>query len=435
MYFRLYPSKNNTIYQFYDRNGNIETWSASTNTGANPIMELMDGKGTSKLLFNFDIPQWLEDKLDTYTYTANLKLWDAGTLFNPPIKLKNVVLSTFTSDFAEGDGYSFLKPKAKNGVSNYLNRQDGQLWSAVTFTNLTTYHLNIINEDLNFNVSSAVTGSNVKFRLQIQDFLLDSDNVYTKFIHSRHTNTVFKPFIEFIIEDEIEDNHNLLVAGKVNKLYLFNQIHENFTGTLTTTVKSEDGTITTPTVQNPDTAIYYIEITPSNPVNNLKDEYVEVSWLIDGEIQFRELIRVQSSNQIFSKKPYELKNLYYYVTTPYSNNIVRQNDIIPFEVVSEIRGFGTVVDNNYEYKVVSADGFEMVPWMPVSVYKDKMTFTIDTSYFFPELQYEVLLRNKSPQWTRVSHLTYKFKVVQDGPSHLRELSMSPYYSRTYFFTK
>jgi len=121
MYFRLYPSKNNTIYQFYDKNGNIETWSSSINTGANPIMELMDGKGTSKLLFNFDIPQWLQDKLDTYTYTANFKLWDAGTLFNPPIRLKNVVLSTFTQDFAEGDGYAFLKPKANTGVSTFIN--------------------------------------------------------------------------------------------------------------------------------------------------------------------------------------------------------------------------------------------------------------------------------------------------------------------------
>ena len=410
MYFRLYPSKNNTIYQFYDKNGNIETWSSSINTGANPIMELMDGKGTSKLLFNFDIPQWLQDKLDTYTYTANFKLWDAGTLFNPPIRLKNVVLSTFTQDFAEGDGYAFLKPKAKTGVSNFINRLDGQLWSAVTFTDLTTYHLNSINEDLNFDVTTVVTGANVKFRLQIQSFLSDADNVYTKFIHSRHTNTLFKPFIEFVINDEIEDNHNLLIAGQVNKLYLFNQIHENFTGTLSASVKSENGTITTPAIQNPDTAVYYIEITPSNPTNNLKDEYVEVSWLIDNEVQFRELIKVQSANQIFSKKPYELKNLYYYVTTPYSNNIIRQNDIVPFEVVSEIRGYGTVVDNNYEYKVISADGFEMVPWMPISVYKDKMTFVLDTSFYFPEQQYEVILRNKSSQWTRTSHLTYKFKV-------------------------
>ena len=131
-------------------------------------MEIMDGKGYSKLVFSFEFPQWLQDKMAVYDLKVNFKLWDAGTLFNPPTKLKNVLLSYFSSDFAEGDGYSFLKPKAKTGVSNYINRQDNQPWSAVTFTDITSYHLNSINEDLIFDVSNVISGTGINLRLQIQ---------------------------------------------------------------------------------------------------------------------------------------------------------------------------------------------------------------------------------------------------------------------------
>ncbi len=440
-YSRLYPTKNNTIFQYYDNSLTPYSWSTDINCGANPIMELQDGKGYSRLLFSFDIPDWLKTKLEIYSYTVKFKLFDAGTLFTPAINLKEVSLFSFPDDFAEGDGYSFLKEKGKNGLSNFNERLDGESWNDVTFTPVLTYHLNLINEDLSFDITSSiqsyisVNNPSPKYALNITSPEPEKTNIYTKFIYSRHTRTVFQPYLEFVIHDEIQDSHNLLTGGVPNRLYLLNQNQEDFVGTLTATVILENDSIVTPTIQHEDTGIYFIEVTPPIPANNLTDEFVTVQWFINGNMQYKELIKVQSPNQIFTKRPYDLNNLFYYPITPYTNNIVRKGDLMPFEVISEIRGYGKIVDTHYDFKVISADGFEMVPWSPVSVYKEKMFFILDTSFFFPELQYEVFIRNKTRMWSRTSHLTYKFKVVQDAQSHLRELSASPYYSRDYFFSK
>jgi hypothetical protein len=446
-YFRLYPTKQNTIFHYYDYNSNNNSyssiaWSEQTNAGANPVMELMDGKGESKLVFSFDLPEWLFNKLKIYDFQSHLQLWDAGTLFAPGIKLKNVTVSSFVEDFAEGDGYSFLKLKNFTGVSNWLNRQTGNLWSGVTFTSVTTYDLNTINEDLNFNVSSSINNfvntldnPSPKYTLNITSHENDV-TTYTKFIHSKYTKTIFQPYLEFFIQDEVKDCHSFCYGGTTNKLYLLNKTQADFTGTLTAEVTTADGNSTsTPAVIHQDTGVYYINVTPAIPRNNLKNEHITVVWKIDGNIQYKKLVKVQSPNQIFNTEEYDLRNLYFYMTTPYTHNIVRHGDVMPFFVVSQIRGYGNVLDSNYEYKVVSMDGFEMVPWSPVSIYIDKLYFNINTEYFFPEQQYEVFLRNRTNEYSRTSHLSYKFKVSQDGASHLRSQNASPYFSRDSYFSK
>lgn len=145
------------------------------------------------------------------------------------------------------------------------------------------------------------------------------------------------------------------------------------------------------------------------------------------------MIEIKSPNQVVQGPNYQ--NLFFYAATPYSHNIVRQGDVIPFTVVSQIRGIGDVVIDTYEYRITQADGFEMIPWTKVSVYKNRMFFYVNTSYFYPEQQYEVWVRNNSGTFSITSNLTHKFKLAINDKSHLRELSASPYYSREQFFTK
>jgi len=134
-YYRIYPTKNNTLFHYVTKTGNtVSTKFDNINTGADPIMELQDGGGESKLIWSFDIPENIQNKLTSFDFTANLQLFDAGTLFQPAINLVNVSLDSFTDDFSEGDGYSFLAPEAKAGVSNWTNRDSIHLWSATTFT-------------------------------------------------------------------------------------------------------------------------------------------------------------------------------------------------------------------------------------------------------------------------------------------------------------
>jgi len=447
-YVRIYPTKNNTIFQYFNSYvGNSQSfdqisipWSQQINTGANPIMELHDGKGESKLLFSFDIPDNIRIKLANYDYKVNFKLFDAGTLFQPACKLKQLKLSSFTDDFVEGDGYSFLQSEGLKQVSNWVNRDEVNLWANTTFTQILTYQLNNINEDLLFDVSSSiesfVSSSNFspKFALEILNHESDSNNIYTKFFYSNYTRTVFKPYLEFIIEDEIKDSVYNMMAGQSNKFYLLNKNDVSFVGEVIAKLTDNSNNASEPTVNNPATGVYYIEITPSIPTS-IKDEYCSVIWNINGIDQYKEFVKVKNPNQVFDTKTNELKSLFFYPSTSYTHNIVRQNDIMPFEVISEIRGYGDVVNNDYEFKVVSMDGFEMIPWSAVSVYREKMFFYVDTSFFFPELEYEVILRNKKINYTIASFLTYKFKLVQDAQSKFRELNASPYFSRQTPFTK
>lgn len=447
-YIRIYPTKNNTIFQYFNSyTGNSTTysqvpisWSQQVNTGANPIMELQDGKGQSKLLFSFDIPSNIKSKLTGYTYSCNLQLFDAGTLFEPAILLKQLKLSYFVDDFVEGDGYSYLQPSALSQVSNWINRDAVNLWANETFTQISTYQLNNINQDLTFDVTNAISSLisinnySPKFCLEILSHQSDSTNIFTKFIYSQYTNTVFKPYLEIIINDVIDDSVYNFMAGVSNNIYLLNKNDINFIGTVLCKVTDNYGNSVSSTVVNPEAGVYYTQITPTVP-STFIDQYYTIIWNINGVDMYKEFIKVINPNEVFDKKTNELKSLFFYPSTPYSHSIVRQNDIMPFEVISEIRGIGSVVNNDYQFKVISMDGFEMIPWTDVSVYREKMFFYVNTSYFFPELEYEVIVRNNKTNYTIASFSTYRFKLVQDAQSKFRELSASPYFSRQTAFTK
>lgn len=439
-YTRLYPTKNNTLFHYLNQNADssITPYSENINCGANPVMELMDGRGESKLIWQFTIPSALQTKLSEYSYTCNLQLFDAGTLFLPAINLTEVTLTSFTDDFSEGDGYSFLAPANLVGNSNWLYRDSINLWSATTFTPVTTYNLNRVNEDLTFDITNSVndfiSSSTFVFSyaLSITNHTQDNFNVYTKYIHSSYTKTVFKPYIEFIINDNIVDETFDCVAGSMNAIYLLNQTGGDFTITPTCSVLYSNSTIDNPTVNRLATGVYYIVIVPPYPTT-IKPTYATVTWTIGGVDVQKQIIQVASPNKLVEDTQYQ--NLYFYPSTPYSHNIVRQGDVMPFQIVSQIRGQGDVVVGSYEYRITSADGFEMTPWTAASVYRKKMFFYVDTTFFYPENQYEVWVRNTNNNFTITSNLTYKFKIAMNDKSHLRELSTSPYYSREQFIQK
>lgn len=442
MYFRCYSNKNNTLFHYVKQvttstGFNTITASDNINCGANSIMELGDGHMESRLIWAFILPDWLKTKLSSYSYQVNLQLFDAGTLFLPAINLKQVDLESFNEDFSEGDGYSFLPPENKIGVSNWIQRDSQNLWEDVIFTPVISYVMNSINEDYNFNVTSSIatflTGNiDPKFSLKIHDRTDDPVNVFTKYIHSNYTKTVFKPYLEFFIEDTVVDETFNCIAGQPNNIYLLNQAGSNFSLAPTCSVTYDNNTTITPTVNNFGAGQYYITITPPMPIT-IKTTYATILWTI-GELNVqRQIVQVCTPDKLFEDVNYE--NLYFYPATSYSHNIVRQGDIMPFTIVSQIRGKGDVVTDTYEYKITSADGFEMVPWTKTCLYRKKIYFFVNTDYFFPENQYEVWIRNNTKQFTITSNLTHKFKLAANDKSHLRQLSTSPYYSRDQFLSK
>lgn len=66
-------------------------------------------------------------------------------------------------------------------------------------------------------------------------------------------------------------------------------------------------------------------------------------------------------------------------------------------ITSEVRGKGVFTSKNFEYKVVMTNGFEMIPWSQVNLYNNELYITIDTSFFFENLDYEVFVRFERKQ--------------------------------------
>ena len=260
--------------------------------------------------------------------------------------------------------------------------------------------------------------------------------INAKYFTSSYTKTVFKPYLEFFINDTIIDNSEELIAGQANQIYLLNQRGVNFSSNPVPQVIDNNGNELndpfTTVVSNPSPGVYYFTLTPPMP-QSLAKEYISILWNVGGINKYKQVLKVCDPDLFVQN--YDSKNLYFYPTTNLSHTIARQGDILPFNVVSQIRGKGDIIRKTYEYTVYSMDGFVMVPWTQVSLYKETMFFMLDTSYFFPELEYEVFVRNVDNGFIFTSPITYKFKLTQQAQSHLRELSASPYYSRDYFFSK
>ncbi|MEO6302151.1 MAG: hypothetical protein ABIP51_03155 [Bacteroidia bacterium] len=422
-------------------NTSVSYNSETINSGANSVMELMDGKGESKLAFGFDISPVILNKISkSRDYVVKLQLWDAGTLWEPAIKLKNLRLDYFSSPFSEGDGYSFLAPEFKPGTSNWVYRDSINKWENTTITTSSNgvVALNRVNEDLNFNVTVDFKAlllynqQNINFLLSVDNRENDNVNLYRKFIHSSYTKTVFKPYLEFIFDDTIIDNSYNSYANQTNKIYLINKSGNDFDSTPTVIISQTGQSNVGLTTVKESTSVYSLTI-PSIPNNPTGKTIVTVKWFVAGNEIYKQ--NVELKNNYILNDEYDFSNLYFYPVTPSTHNIVKQGDILPYNVISEIRGDKTVVINTYEYRVTSMDGFEMIPWQPVNVYRDTMYFSINTEYFFPEQQYEVWVRNKTDNYTLTSNQTHKFKVAINDKSHMRDMSASPYYSRNQFFSK
>lgn len=407
------------------------------NTGRSPVLELRDGSSISKVLLGFDIPNWLKTKLLSNTFQCNLKMFDAGAQYDSMLPMKNIKLEYFNENFAEGNGWYFDKNNGEYGVSNWNNNLENSLWDNVPMLQSYNYHLQSDNQDLIFDVTSSIqsdinTNSVYNYSLSVEENQYDQ-NILTKFIWGRHTNTVFKPYLEFHIEDTIKDSAYNLLAGQSNKIYFMNENGLDFQGVITASVTLNNSNVTIENSIKIKDGLYYIVITPLEPSKINIKEFIKIIWKIGTNEVYKQILEVKPNNQFI--KSHSIENVIFYPNSSYQSNVVRHGDIIPIKVNSDIRGKGPIVLNNYKYRVVESNGFEMIPWTDVSVYRDEMFFYINTEFFFPESNYEIFLKNDFNNFSITSSKTMKFKIIANDSSHLRELSANPYYNRETFFSK
>jgi hypothetical protein len=433
MYIRLYPIKNDTIFK--RSAGGLQEVNGTVNTGKSPISEITDGITQSAYLMQFDLSS-IKPLLQVYPFTCNLKLWDAGVIFEPTITLKTMDLLYFEEDFSEGDGFTYLGNTALPEACNWIERVTGTPWSPAqpaTFTQglFPALQLNDANQDIMINgiqsfINTAISHSvNPNFGVRISTNT-PSDQTYTKFLYTRTTRTIFKPFIEFFIQNDIIDGRTNALASTPVNLYLLSDSGQDFVGTLTAVINDETGTlVTAPVVNHLAPGQYYITYTPTMAQAN---SIMADIWSIDGVPIAKNLIPVKSPNVVNTGK-LNTANLFFYPTTSYVHPTIRQNDVVTFNVISEVRGRGSIILPGYEYRIISTNGFEMQPWTPVSLYGNKLYFTVDTSYYYPEIEYEVFVRLIEGASTKTSAMTYKFRLTKDEATHMQSLAANPYSDR------
>lgn len=422
-YYRLYPIKNNTILNI-DGVGTISNQTKSLNTGKNPIMELHSGIKNSELLFSFQFPDWIKDQINNNNnIKCNLVLYDSGAIYDNVMGERKITISTFYDDFVEGNGWSFeLNNIPHFGFSNFNNRNENDLWSS-SDKNLgleQEYQLDDYHQDITFDLTSMLDGSKDNVNLRIKTKHNYTEQQIIKFIHSRHTKTIYKPYLEFILNDEIIDNRFCLKSGVTQRVYLLNPNKTDFTKTLTCLANLEEMV-----VNNLGYGVYFIDV-------NTTDEYLKLEWFLDTEKFYEENYDVKSENPFTKNQPI---NTNFYIAPTNNSKTYRVGDVIKFNVQSFTLKGGNMIDSTYEYKVITNNGFTMQPWTKCNVYRDEIWFDLNLGFYFPEMNYDILLRKNNGQNIETSKDNFNFRVLEDAEVRFKQLSANPYYTREWFFSK
>lgn len=421
-YYRLYPKSTNTIVK---TNKPVDPYK-EINSGKLTIMELHKGKMYSELLFKFEIPNWIKDNWNKVS-KVNIKLYDAGAIYSNVLGETTIEVSSFYDDFMEGNGFSLLLNNSHRGFSNYIYSDDeGTLWNTKnTTTDTLEYRLDKVDQDIELDVKDIIDEDEdfVCFKVNVKHQDFGEDNK-TKFIFSKHSTTIYKPYLEFFIEDEILDKRHDFKRDTLNKVYLINFNNEDFNGTITCDVNGTDEN-----VENEGNGIYSVEFDTSSISNIIKLE-----WFLNGDKIKQDIINLKDS---YSLEQPNTSSITSYISESgnTNNSTYRVGDIIKFDVMSFQKGISNFSYADYEFRVITNTGFEMCPWSKCNVYENKIFFFIDTSYFYPELSYEISLRRiGSNNSVKTNKENFKFKLINQSGHKLHDFSNNPYYTRDWFFS-
>lgn len=261
-----YFSKNNTIIS-----------NSYTNTGRNPVTELIFGDtfnniGYTRFIFDLNLTDLISQVQDgtiltgcssTLTHTLrmrNTSSFDEG-LLNTTTSQGNRRATSFdlilfripnNQYWDEGVGYDYTDvddgiPEDRNfsdRASNWYQRTTLSGWTSpglysninsgtTPYSGLTiidTQHFEFGNEDIEFDmtneINSILTGGTTSNGWGIAyvpdvELLTGLTESYSVGFFTRHTQTFYEPFLETTYDDLIDDDRNLFAQGKINKLYLY----------------------------------------------------------------------------------------------------------------------------------------------------------------------------------------------------------------------
>lgn len=478
MYLRIYPDKDNTLLR--RKNYTPSTLNPgqldivgytmdSINVGLNPVLELCEGALETTIVMEFAISKELKTVWDRNSNNQNqcfLNIFDFGTKEQGPNTkvLPPRILTvgyTINEPFDEGNGYYYGGEKQIIEPSNWLVRNSNNTpWS--TPTALTTATFNDYTDDLlKIDITAAINqiiadslnlGNPSTLQVfitvenPVENTLVNRNEVRRKWFHSRHTRTVFKPYIELLVHDEIKDNYNLTIPYYTNTNYDFFIMLDNkkALGSLSDwdNVEFEVSAICLDQTSAPvvGTVLNHYNYTAIDSRNSIFKTTLsfgiegawKIIWKYNGETIVEDTLEVSSNPIVILDTFSETGNSYIYPTANFSGNQVFVGDKPKIKIVGTSRGSGQTITKGVQYKVITDGNYEMIPWTDCNNYRDQTWAIIDTSFFYPNLDYVVVVRYKQGEHGDeifTSNLVYKFKLLHPGITTLNKLNTNPYNPR------
>lgn len=462
--FRIYPKKSNTI-----ANGIF----SDINSGQNAVSDLWYGGGKSTEIFNrnsisrflmyFDIDE-LKEKIDTFEINPSRieGCYVKATNAIPSDKvleneyeinvLKKEIATSFDlisfavdEDWDEGRGYDLTKERfitkqfgsaLITGYSNWNYAKRDISWTggttANTITAISEQHFDIGNENIDLNITSLVnnwlngTIENNGIGIAYKDTLeqITGDTRYVSSFFTEKTNTAFKPYLEIVYNQNINDDRNQVSTDRPSRLFLYTfgghePINIRDLSAVTVDVSEGSSNILSDIIPTQlSKGVYYIDVNMSASTvgKEYKDIWKNVSFTQYDNQNITQSFRIQKS---------------YYLNTPeineYSIDIYGLDDGSAITHDDNIRIFCDLRTNystrnlsntkyELEYQLIMNNQIEDIPWTQVNqaILKgcDTNFFDLDASWLLHNQTYQINFRINEMGVKKVLPTTLNFKVLK-----------------------
>ena len=370
------------------------------NTGLNPVAELNYGNTVSRILVHFNIEEiksLYDDKTicDVTKVKHVLKMTNCGSvnndihnnkLFSSSCNKKeratsfSIIAVHIPKSWDCGKGVDYISDFWFNGEQKYSNlgcnwfqRVNGGKWDEegvyrqeTIINELEKYtkgeeslviaeqHFDIGNENFELDVTNYVNklidnkiknnGLLICYHPDNEKIVLDNDQYVG--IFTNNTNTFFKPYIETIYDNPINDNRNNFYMGKINRLYLYCHDGNIFFNLDEIPVCNIEGIDETPIVKQHKKGVYYAEF-------EVKKGMVEEDTILFDKWSNLVLNGVKMDDQEFEFVIKKEKNIFSNKREKNGTYIPSLNGIIPDETlhIGDIREIELLFRKKYESNI------------------------------------------------------------------------------------
>lgn len=244
---------------------------SSENFGLNPIVSLTCGKTTSHILLHFDLNNDILE--NDFTHTLILKnsgetdkkhFYDIVDPHFKRISSFDVIALPINKKWDVGNGFDkgsdfWLTGEGHVSIdgSNWFQSSNGYEWdeegvysditllkeiekynSGIESLILDVQHFDRGNEDLIINLNKYIDyvkqhnnenyGILLCFAPTFKNFEKDSENINYISFFSNNTRTFYEPYVESRIDEPILDNRHRFKLGKINRLYFYSKLDNEF---------------------------------------------------------------------------------------------------------------------------------------------------------------------------------------------------------------